>query len=125
MVATVAKRCRTAPHSKQTAVLFREALADVFDAEASDQPFGADVEEVVNYVRAMELGLDRLASLPISTRLLREMHEVLLAGVRGRERQPGTLRTTQNWIGPAGATIETATFVPLPPDQLGELLSDL
>src|SRR3546814_79502 len=53
------------------------------------------------------------------------MHAVLLAGVRGRERQPGQVRTTQNWIGPPGATIETATFVPPPPDELGRLLTDL
>ena len=78
------------------------SLVDVFDAEASDQPLGADVEEVVNYVRAMEIGLQRLETLPLSTRLIREMHAVILAGVRGRERQPGELRTTQNWVGPAG-----------------------
>ena len=101
------------------------SLAEVFDAEASDQPLGPDVEEVINYVRAMETGLIRLASLPVSTRLIREMHAVILAGVRGRERQPGELRTTQNWIGPTGATIETATFVPPPPDQLPDLLGDL
>jgi Fic family protein len=100
-------------------------LVEVFDAEAGDEPLGADVEEVVNYVRAMELGLRRLETLPLSTRLIREMHSVLLAGVRGRERQPGELRTTQNWIGPPGATIETATFVPPPPGELAGLLSDL
>ena len=98
---------------------------EVFDAEAGDEPLGADVEEVVNYVRAMELGLRRLETLPLSTRLIREMHGVILAGVRGRERQPGELRTTQNWIGPPGATIETATFVPPPPGELGGLLTDL
>jgi Fic family protein len=101
------------------------SLIEVFDAEASDQPFGADVEEVVNYVRAMESGLQRLATLPVSTRLIREMHAVILAGVRGRDRQPGELRSKQNWIGPAGATIETATFVPPPPTELGDLLTDL
>lgn len=101
------------------------SLVEVFDAEASDQPLGPDVEEVVNYVRAMEIGLQRLQTLPVSTRLIREMHAVILAGVRGRERQPGELRTTQNWIGPVGATIETATFVPPPADELGNLLTDL
>lgn len=101
------------------------SLVEVFDAEAGDKPFGADVEEVVNYVRAMETGLQRLQTLPVSTRLIREMHSVILAGVRGRQRQPGDLRTTQNWIGPPGATIETATFVPPPPDRLSELLTDL
>jgi Fic family protein len=100
-------------------------LVEVFDAEAGDEPLGADVEEVVNYVRAMELGLRRLETLPLSTRLIREMHGVLLAGVRGRERQPGELRTTQNGIGSPGATIETATFVPPPPGELAGLLSDL
>ena len=101
------------------------SLLEVFDAEASDQPFGADVEEVVNYVHAMERGLQRLETLTLSTRLIREMHAVILAGVRGRDRQPGEVRTTQNWIGPAGATMETATFVPPPPDELGRLLTDL
>ncbi|MBI2708097.1 MAG: Fic family protein [Actinobacteria bacterium] len=101
------------------------SLVDVFDAEASQQPPTADVEEVVNYVRAMEVGLQRLAELPLSTRLIREMHAEILAGVRGRDRQPGELRSTQNWIGPPGATIETATFVPPPPDELDDLLSDL
>jgi Fic family protein len=101
------------------------SLAEVFDAEASDLPLGPDVEEVINYVHAMQEGLRRLQTLPVSTRLIREMHAVILAGVRGRERQPGELRTTQNWIGPPGANIETATFVPPPPDELGPLLDDL
>lgn len=101
------------------------SLLEVFDAEAGEQPLNADVEEVVNYVHAMETGLQRLRTLPVSTRLLREMHAVILAGVRGRDRQPGEIRSTQNWIGPPGATIETATFVPPPPDELSGLLTDL
>ena len=101
------------------------SLQELFDAEASDKPYGADIEEVVNYVLAMETGLARLATLPVSVRLLREMHEVILAGVRGRDRQPGAVRTTQNWIGQLGATIETATFVPPPPGEVGALLTDL
>lgn len=125
------------PHILVQPYLLREALAstriegtqaslvEVYDAEASDRPLGADVEEVVNYVRAMESGLERLETLPVSIRLMREMHAVLLAGVRGRSLQPGQLRTTQNWIGSAGATIETAAFVPPPPTELAALLSDL
>jgi Fic family protein len=125
------------PHLLVQPYLLREALAstriegtqasliEVYDAEASDQPLDADVEEVVNYLRAMEGGLGRLETLPVSIRLVREMHAVILAGVRGRNRQPGELRTTQNWIGSAGATIETAAFVPPPPDELDALLADL
>jgi Fic family protein len=101
------------------------SLADVFNAEASGEPFNADVEEVMNYVRAMEDGLQRLATLPVSVRLIREMHAVVLSGVRGRTRRPGELRTTQNWIGDAGATIDSATFVPPPPDEVPALLDDL
>ncbi len=101
------------------------SLTDVYDAEAADLPLGPDVEEVINYVLAIETGLDRLATLPLSSRLIREMHAVILAGVRGRERQPGEFRSTQNWIGAPGATIDTATFVPPPADALPDLLDDL
>jgi Fic family protein len=101
------------------------SLTDVYDAEADDRPAGPDVEEVINYVAAIETGLERLATLPLSARLIREMHAIILAGVRGRERQPGEFRSTQNWIGAPGATIETARFVPPPPDALGDLVDDL
>jgi Fic family protein len=99
-------------------------IAEVLDADAAGGAPGADVEEVVNYVEAMRWGAERLDELPVSARLLREMHRRLMAGVRGRDLAPGEFRTTQNWIGPAGSTIESAPFVPPPPSELSELLSD-
>jgi Fic family protein len=99
-------------------------IGEVLDADAAGTTPGADVEEVVNYVEAMRWGTERLDELPISSRLLREIHERLMAGVRGRELAPGEFRVTQNWIGPPGSTIESAPFVPPPPSELPELLSD-
>ena len=116
--------------------LYREALSstriegtqatliEVLESDATGEPPNADVEEVVNYVLAMRLGLDRLRHLPLSTRLLREMHRILMTGVRGRDLSPGELRTTQNWIGPPGSTIVTAPFVPPPPEEMAGLLTD-
>lgn len=100
------------------------SLADVFEAEASDEPPNADVEEVLNYIDALEWGLGQRGKLPLGVRLIREMHRRLLAGVRGRERMPGEFRTTQNWVGESGSTIETARFVPPPPSELPGLLAD-
>ena len=99
-------------------------IEDVLDADAAGTRPGADVEEVVNYVEAMRWGAQRLDELPISSRLLREIHKRLMAGVRGRDLAPGEFRTTQNWIGPPGSTIESAPFVPPSPSELPELLSD-
>src|SRR5207248_5702461 len=84
-----------------------------------------DVEEVINYVAAMNHGLARLAELPVSVRLIREIHERLLSGVRGSKLTPGELRRSQNWIGPGGCTLAEATFVPPPPDLLPDVLGDL
>lgn len=100
------------------------SLADVFEAEASDEPPNADVEEVLNYIDALEWGLEQRGELPLGVRLIREIHRRLLAGVRGRERMPGEFRTTQNWVGAGGSTIETARFVPPPPAELPGLLAD-
>lgn len=102
----------------------RASIADVYDVDAAGEPPNADVEEVLGYVEAMQWGLAQLDTLPLSTRLLRGMHEWLMAGVRGRDRIPGELRTTQNWIGAPGSTIETAHFVPPPPQDLPALLTD-
>ena len=87
------------------------SLADVFETEASGEPPNADVEEVLNYIDALEWGLGQIKELPLGVRLIRGMHRRLLAGVRGRERTPGELRRTQNWVGGSGSTIETARFV--------------
>ena len=102
----------------------RASIADVYDVDAAGDAPNADVEEVLGYVDAMRWGLAQLDALPLSTRLLRGMHERLMAGVRGRDRTPGELRTTQNWIGAPGSTIETARFVPPPPQDLPALLTD-
>ena len=84
-----------------------------------------DVEEVVNYVHAMNFGLKRLASLPLSLRLLREIHGRLMKGVRGGHLAPGEFRKSKNWVGPAGCTLKDATFVPPSPHEMQAALGDL
>src|SRR2546423_1197034 len=92
------------------------------DAKGQDQP--KDVQEVVNYVHAMNYGLKRLDTLPLSLRLIREIHGKLLEGVRGSQRTPGEFRRSQNWIGPQNCTLATATFVPPPVHQMHETLDN-
>lgn len=94
------------------------------EAEILDPDTPQDVNEVINYVKAMNRGLELLKDLPVSTRLIKEIHNELLTGVRGQERNPGHLRTSQNWIGPAGCTLRDAIYVPPPPDAMKEGLSD-
>jgi len=103
----------------------QSSLNDILEVEAEifDSQHPRDVDEVLNYVRAMNYGLERLAELPLSNRLVREIHSVLLSGVRGGNAQPGELRKIQNWIGPQGCTLKEATFVPPPPQQLEEILA--
>ena len=102
----------------------RATISEVIEADAAGQVPNADVEEVLSYVDALEWGLTQLTRLPISARLVSGMHKRLMAGERGRGHTPGDLRTTQNWIGPPGSTIETAEFVPPPPKELPAALSD-
>ncbi len=94
-----------------------------FEARPQEKPAKTDVREVHNYVVAMEYGLDRLGSLPVSSRFTRELHERLMKGIRGQQATPGEFRTTQNWIGPPGCTLNEATYVPPPPEEMGDLLS--
>jgi len=84
-----------------------------------------DVEEVVNYVAAINYGLERLPEMPLSLRLIREIHERLLSNTRGAEKTPGEFRTSQNWIGPPGASLAGATFVPPPPNEMRDALGAL
>jgi len=102
----------------------QSSLNDILEVEADifDSARPRDVDEVLNYVRAMNYGLERLVELPLSNRLIREIHSVLLSGVRGGNAQPGEWRKIQNWIGPQGCTLKEASFVPPPPQQLEAIL---
>ncbi len=105
----------------------QSSLHDLLAAEAHilgpDQP--GDVAEVINYVAAMNHGIERLKELPVSVRLIREIHERLLRGVRGSALTPGELRRSQNWIGPGGCTLADASFVPPPPHEIADALGSL
>ena len=97
-----------------------ELLAAEAGAAVARSP--EDLREVGNYVAALEHGIARLKTLPLSIRLVRELHEKLMTGVRGDHATPGELRRSQNWIGPPGSTLAQATYVPPPHD---EMLDDL
>jgi Fic family protein len=119
-----------APYVRREAVLSsriegtRASLSDILLDEAeTDRSQDADVREVRNYVAALEHGLDRLRELPLSLRLVRELHERLMQGVRGDQATPGEFRRSQNWIGPAGSTPATAPYVPPPPDAMTDCLA--
>jgi len=105
----------------------QSSLDDIlaFEANPDASQVPDDVEEVVNYIRAMNYGLSRLGALPLSLRLLREIHAELLAGVRGSQKSPGEFRTSQNWIGVGPRGLRDATFVPPPPTELMAQLGDL
>ncbi len=115
------------PFARREAVLSsriegtQASLAELMLSEGAHMP-QADVREVANYVRALEHGLAGLHVLPLSLRLIREMHAVLMEGVRGGHATPGEFRRSQNWIGPPGSTLASATYVPPPvPDMLEAL----
>lgn len=102
-------------------------LEDVlaFELDPRQRNVPQDVEEVVSYVRAMNYGLERLSTLPLSLRLVREIHAELLRGTRGADRLPGEFRRSQNWIGPRNAPLSRATFVPPPVPEMTKALYDL
>ena len=103
------------------------SLVDVleYEAKVDRHKLPDDVDEVINYVDAMNWGLARLEELPLCNRLLREVHGKLLQGVRGENKTPGEFRRSQNWIGPPGCDLSTATYVPPPPHEMENAMGKL
>lgn len=99
-------------------------LEDVLDPEL-DTNANLDVADVINYVKAAQYALDRLHTLPICNRLLRETHQILMEGVRGQEKNPGEFRRSQNWIGPAGCSLKDARYIPPNVADMERAMSDL
>lgn len=105
----------------------QSTLEDLLERELEDDesdPF-SDVLDIVNYVRAMNFGLERIKTLPLSLRLIREIHKELLRDGRGSKATPGEFRKSQNWIGPQGATLRQATFIPPPVPEMKDALHSL
>lgn len=103
------------------------SLIDIleFESQALQPDNPQDVGEVVNYISAINYGLERLKQLPVSLRLIRDIHQELMKGVRGSERNPGEFRRSQNWIGAGGCTLAQATYVPPPPHEMLQALDNL
>ena len=99
-------------------------LEDVLDP-AAETNINREVKDVVNYVKATETAIELLKSLPLCCRLMRKVHEVLMSGTRGEEKNPGEFRHSQNWIGSAGSTIKTARYIPPNHEDMAEALSAL
>ena len=104
----------------------RAGIADLLidDLESPNNHKDDDIKEVQNYITALEYGIERLNSLPLSLRLVREIHARLMEGVRGGNAAPGEFRRSQNWIGPAGSTLVDATYVPPPPSEMTDCLGN-
>ena len=99
-------------------------LDDVLDPNINENT-NLDVSDVINYIKAYEYSVERLKELPLCNRLFKEIHSVLLQGVRGAEKAPGEFRTSQNWIGGAGSTIKNAKYIPPNPEDMLKAMSDL
>lgn len=96
-----------------------------FEADILPKDDINEVKEVINYIKALNYGIERLKKLPMSLRLIREIHRILVEGTRGSSKTPGEFRTSQNWIGPPGASLNEAIFVPPPPDMIISTLGEL
>jgi len=105
----------------------QSSLADVLDYEAGARASrkNSDTKEVMNYLAALGHGIKRLEKLPLSSRLLREIHKILMTGVRGQNKIPGEFRKTQNWIGSVGASLREAAYVPPPATDIVQMMGDL
>ncbi len=101
-----------------TRTTLSELLIEELSGKSAGKTADADMREVRNYVDALEHGRERLANLPLSLRLVRELHGRLMRGVRGDHATPGEFRKSQNWIGPMGSTLETAAYVPPPVPEM-------
>lgn len=101
------------------------SLSDVFQLNKKEGTKRKEAEEIVNYVHALNYGIELLDKLPISSRFVKEVHKELLKGVRGGNKTPGEFRHSQNWIGPNGCTLANATFVPPSIDKMDELINEL
>ena len=102
------------------------SLSDVMRYEGVEEAsHPGDINEVVSYITALEYGLERIQEIPMSLRLVKELHHILMQGVRGGVQAPGELRRIQNWIGTTGGTITTATYVPPSVNELNECLTSL
>jgi len=96
-----------------------------FEADLPPKEDINEVKEVINYVKAMNYGIERLKELPMSLRLIKEIHKILLEGTRGAHRDPGEFRRSQNWIGPPGASLNEAIYIPPPPDMVLSTMGEL
>ena len=99
-------------------------LEDVLDP-LIEKNANQNVADVVNYIKATEFALERMNTLPLCNRLIKETHEVLMSGVRGQEKNPGEFRTSQNWIGAAGSSLKNARYIPPNPEDMINAMSDL
>ena len=99
-------------------------LEDVLDP-LIEKNANQNVADVVNYIKATEFALERMTTLPLCNRLIKETHAVLMSGVRGQEKNPGEFRTSQNWIGDAGSSLKNARYIPPNPEDMCESMSDL
>ena len=132
-------RCLPNPHLLMRPFVRREAVLSsriegtqatlgellAADAGAAVERSPADLREVGNYVVSLEHGIQRLPDLPLSLRLIRELHARLMEGVRGNRATPGEFRRSQNWIGPAGCSLSEAIYVPPPPGEVMPCLDSL
>lgn len=99
-------------------------LEDVLDP-LIEKNANQNVADVINYIKATEYALERLETLPLCNRLIKETHEVLMKDVRGQEKNPGEFRYSQNWIGAAGSTLKNARYIPPNPEDMNKAMADL